>query len=102
MSSRQSNALRLSSTCSSSIWRSDGLKVVLHTISLAHLNIASNTYHVATHGDEEIKEDLATLFHLCLHRSAFLEVVAVADDDGEVVTTNARLAVGSMFVCPSC
>lgn len=57
---------------------------------------------MSTHGDEEVEEDLATLFHLSLHCRTFLEVVSIADDDGEIVTTNPRLAVGSMFVCPSC
>lgn len=38
-----------------------------------------------THGDEEVKEKLATLLHLILHRCALPKVVSVSDDDGEIV-----------------
>lgn len=49
--------------------------------------VRRTTYHVATHGDKEIEEDLATLLHLCLHGRALFEVVAVANDDREIVTS---------------
>lgn len=37
------------------------------------------------HGYEKIEEELASLLHLRLHRSALLEVVTVSYDDSEVV-----------------
>lgn len=42
---------------------------------------------MATHGDEKVKEDLATLLHLGLHRRALLEIVTIANDDRKVMTS---------------
>lgn len=54
---------------SAGVWRADSLKVI----------------HVAAHGNEEVEEELAALFHLILHCCALLEVVSVSDNDSKVV-----------------
>ena len=38
-----------------------------------------------THSDEEIEEHGSTLFHLSFHCPTLLEVIAAADDEGEVL-----------------
>lgn len=45
-----------------------------------------STYHMAAHAHEKVKENLASFLHLSLHGRTLLEVVAVADDHGKVVT----------------
>lgn len=57
--------------------------------------------HMSTHGDKEVEEESATLLHLRLHCLALLEMVAVADDDGKVMTSQARFRGGCMVVSPS-
>lgn len=58
-----------------------------------------STYNVIAHGDEEVKEELATLFHLHLHGATPLEGVLAADDQGQVVGTELGVRVGSVGVC---
>lgn len=54
------------------------------------------------HGDEEVKEQGATLFHFHLHGAALLEVVAAADDQSEILSTKLRVRVRGMSIGVTC
>ncbi len=54
---------------------------------------------MVTHSDEEVKEQGAALFHLELHGAAFLEVVAAANDESEILSSKLRVRVRGMTVC---
>ena len=41
--------------------------------------------HVVDHGDEQVEEELAAVFHLILHGATALECASSADDEGEIV-----------------
>lgn len=56
---------------------------------------------MSTHSNKEIKEDLPTLLHLRLHGGTLLEIISIPDDDGEIMTSQSRLRVRCMFVCPA-
>jgi hypothetical protein len=54
--------------------------------------------HVVDHGDEEVEEELATIFHFVLHRSAALESVSCPDNEREIVCTKLRVVVRGVRV----
>jgi hypothetical protein len=54
-----------------------------------------------THGDEEIEEELAALFHLLRHSSTALEGVATADDERQVVAAEFGVVIWRVGICPS-
>lgn len=45
----------------------------------------TTTYHMVTHGNEQIKEQFSSLLHFHLHSTASLERITAADDQGEIV-----------------
>ena len=51
------------------------------------------TYHVITHRDKKIKEQLPAPLHLHLHRAAPLERAPTPDDQGQVMRPQLRIAV---------
>ena len=53
---------------------------------------------MVAHGDEEVKEQFASLFHLHLHRAASLESRPASDDEGKIVSSEFRFMVGSVGV----
>lgn len=54
-----------------------------------------------THGNEQVKEQGATLFHLKLHGTALLKVVAAADDECEILSSKLRVRIRGMFISPT-
>ena len=54
---------------------------------------------MVTHSYEEIEEQGATLFHFEFHGPAFLEVVAAANDESEILGSELRVRVRGMSVC---
>jgi len=76
------------------------------TLSLWHSNSSRGTLRnsddvveVVGHGDKQVKEKLAaSAFHLGLHGAAPLEGMATADNEGEVVSAQARVRVGGVGV----
>jgi len=59
------------------------------------------TNHVTTHRDKEVEEEPAAMFHFVLHGGAFLEIISIADDDGEVVAAQCRFCLGCVIICPT-
>ena len=57
------------------------------------------TYHMIAHSDKQVEEQSAALFHLGLHRATLLEVVATADDEGQILGSKFRVSVRSVVVC---
>ena len=53
---------------------------------------------MVAHGNEEIEEELAALFHLKLHCAATLKGIAAADDECEIVSSKLRVAVGCVRI----
>lgn len=52
-----------------------------------------NTYHVITHGDEQVKKQGTAILHFSLHGAAALEGPAAADDKRQVVRPQLRVVV---------
>ena len=50
------------------------------------------------HGDKEVEEEFAAVFHFALHGAAALEGLAGADDEGKVVGAELRVVVGRVCV----
>jgi hypothetical protein len=56
-----------------------------HNVQEMHLMTGregEGTYHVIAHGNEKVKEELASMFHLHLHRAAPFEGRSATDDQG--------------------
>ena len=51
------------------------------------------THHMIRHGDEQIKEQPSTVFHLVLHCAAPLERLSATNDEGEVMSPQFRVRV---------
>jgi len=60
--------------------------------------VASRTYHVINHRDEQIKEEPSTVFHLVLHRATSLERVATTNDERQIVRAELRIAIGRVRI----
>lgn len=50
------------------------------------------------HGNEEVKEEFASLFHLHLHRAASLESRPASDNESKVVSSEFGFVVGCVGV----
>ena len=54
-----------------------------------------------THGNKQVEEQRATLLHFELHGAAFLEVIAAADDEGEILSSKLRVGIRGMIISPA-
>jgi hypothetical protein len=53
---------------------------------------------MVAHRDEEVEEQFPALLHFCLHSAAAFECISAADDEGEIVSTELGVGVGSVAI----
>lgn len=56
---------------------------------------------MVTHSNEEVEEELPTLFNLLCHCRAALEGVAAADDESKIMRSELGVILRGMSVCPA-
>jgi len=76
---------------------------LLNRVGRAAVAILDNIVDVVAHRHEQVEEELrVALLHLHLHRAAALEGLAAADDEGEVVGAEARVAGRRVRIREAC
>jgi hypothetical protein len=68
------------------------------SVPIQHYVEAEWTYHMIHHGDKKIEEQLSSILHLVLHRTASLECVTRTNDQCEIVRSQLGIIVGRVGV----
>lgn len=54
-----------------------------------------------THGNEQIEEHGATMLHFEFHVATLFEVVTIADNESEIMSSKLGVRIRCILICPS-